>query len=161
MVLTDKDSLCNRYIRRQICKYKQNKATLIISNEKIKGVKFRCLMHPFLVKLLQIKSKLSGLTYEFVSENRVTYTDKPVIYAVTHIGKYDYEMLMEACPTLFGYVFAGDWELMYATVDDYFLRAMGVLWVDTSDKEDRKNSFQAMCKYLKHGVPFIIFPKGI
>lgn len=161
MILTDKNTMCNRYIRRQIYKYKSKKAELIFSDKEIRGIRFRRLIHPFLTKLLQIKSKLSGLTYEFINENRVKHTDKPVIYAITHIGKYDYEMLMEACTTLYGYVFAGDWELMYATVDDYFLRTMGVLWADTSDKEDRKNSFHMMCKYLKQGVPFIIFPEGI
>lgn len=133
----------------------------IISNTEIKGIRFRKWIHPFLIKLLQIKSKLSGLTYEFINENRLKATDNPVIYAITHIGKYDLEMVWEASPSMFGYVFAGDWELMYATIDDYFMRAMGVLWVDTSDKEDRKNSFRMMCKYLKQGVPIIIFPEGI
>lgn len=113
MILTDKNTMCNRYIRRQIYKYKSKKAELIFSDKEIRGIRFRRLIHPFLTKLLQIKSKLSGLTYEFINENRVKHTDKPVIYAITHIGKYDYEMLMEACTTLYGYVFAGDWELMY------------------------------------------------
>lgn len=161
MILTDKNTICNRYIRRQICKYKSKKVELIISDKKIRGIRFRRLIHPFLTKLLQIKSKISGLTYEFINENRVKHTNKPVIYAITHIGKYDYEMLMEACPTLFGYAFAGDWELMYMTVNDTFMQAMGVLWVDTSDKDDRKNSFHMMCKYLRQGVSFIIYPEGI
>jgi len=161
MILTDKNTICNRYIRRQINKYKQKKIVLINSVEMIKGVHFRHWIHPFLIKLLQIKSKLSGLTYEFINANKVKHTDKPVIYAITHIGKFDLEMVWEACPSMFGYVFAGDWELMYATIDDYFMRTMGVLWVDTSDKEDRKNSFRMMCKYIKQGVPFIIFPEGI
>ena len=70
-------------------------------------------------------------------------------------------MVWEACPAMFGYVFAGDWELMYATIDDYFMRTIGVLWVDTYDKDDRKNSFNMMCKYLRDGVPVLIFPEGI
>lgn len=161
MILTDKDTICNRYIRKQINKYKKKKAKIINSSDEIKGVKYRKFIHNFLIKALKVKSKLSGLTYEFVNENRVQRTDKPVIYAITHIGKFDLEMVLEACPNLFGYVFAGDWELMYATIDDYFLRNHGVLWIDTSDKEDRKNSFRMMCKYLNQGVPFIIFPEGI
>lgn len=161
MILSDKNTICNRYIRRNIDKYKQKKVALINSNQKLKGIRFRQWLHPFLIKLLQIKSKLSGLTYEFINENKLKTTDNPVIYAITHIGKYDMEMVWEACPSMFGYVFAGDWELMYATIDDYFMRTMGVLWVDTSDKEDRKNSFRMMCKYLKQGVPIIIFPEGI
>lgn len=161
MILTDKNTICNRYIRGRINKYKQKKTVLINLNEKLKGVKFRRWIHPFLVKLLQMKSKLLGLTYEFINDDRVIQAEKPVIYATTHIGKYDYEMVMEACSALFGYAFAGDWELMYATIEDYFFRTIGVLWVDTSDKKDRKNSYRMMCKYLKQGVSFIIFPEGI
>lgn len=111
--------------------------------------------------LLRVKSKLSGLTYEFVNDKRVdSKSDKAVIYAISHIGKFDYEMLIEACD-IFAYPFAGDWELMYATVDDYFLRANGVLWVDTSDKADRQNSFNFMIKALKQGIPMLIYPEAI
>lgn len=160
MMLTDKDTLCNRYIRRKINQYKKKKALLLRSDAPIKGVKIRRWFHPVLMKILQIKSILSGLTYEFVSEERNVPKDKIVIYAITHIGKFDYEMLIEACD-IFAYVFMGDWELMYAVVDDYFLRAKGVLWVDTADKEDRHNSFRFMKKLLKQGTSMIIFPEGI
>jgi len=88
------------------------------------------------------------LSYEFVSEERVVTKDKTVIFAINHIGKFDYEMLVEACD-FFAYAFDGDWDLMYAVIDDYFLRAKGVLWVDTADKEDRHNSFRFMKKILK------------
>lgn len=110
---------------------------------------------------LRIKSRLCGLTYEFINDARVNVAeDKTVIYAITHIGKFDYEMLVEACD-IFAYLFAGDWELMYATIDDYFLRTNGVLWVDTSDKEDRQNSFKYMIKALKQGIPMLIYPEAI
>lgn len=160
MRLTDKDTLCNRYIRKKINQYKRNKAQLIYSNTCIKGVKIRRYIHPLLMKILQIKSILSGLTYEFVGEKKTISRDKTVIYAITHIGKFDYEMLVEACD-IFAYPFAGDWELMYATIDDYFLRANGVLWVDTADREDRQNSFKFMIKALKQGIPMLIYPEGI
>lgn len=160
MILTDKDNFRNRYIRKKIGKYKGRKSNLIKSGEPIKGVNIRKSLHPLLMKALRMKSVLLGMKYEMVGENRVTVTDKPVIYAVTHIGKCDYEMVVEACD-IFAYPFAGDWEMMYATVDDYFLRANGVLYVDTVDKEDRKNSFAYMIKALKQGVPMLIYPEGI
>lgn len=160
MILTDKDTISNRYIRRKIGQYKQKKADLLASDEPIKGVKLRMWLHPFLIKVLHIKSILSGLTYEFVSEERAVPKDQTVIYAITHIGKFDYEMLVEACD-IFAYPFAGDWELMYATIDDYFLRTNGVLWVDTGDKTDRQNSFQYMIKALKQGISMLIYPEGI
>ena len=161
MILTEKDTLSNRYIRRKIYKYKQKKMELINSDSSIKGVKIRKYFYPVLMKILQLKSVLSGLTYEFINEKRLyRENEKSVIYAITHIGKFDYEMLIEACE-IFAYPFAGDWELMYATVDDFFLRANGVLWVDTSDKQDRQNSFKFMIKALKQGIPMLIYPEAI
>ena len=161
MILTDKNTITNRYIRKKITQYKQKKADIVASTRLIKGVEFHRRLHPLLMFLLRVKSKLSGLTYEFVNKNRVDVKrGKTVVYAITHIGKFDYEMLVEACD-IFAYPFAGDWELMYATVDDYFLRANGVLWVDTSDKEDRQNSFKFMIKALKQGIPMLIYPEAI
>ncbi len=108
MILTDKNTITNRYIRKKITKYKQKKADLVASDKPIKGVDTRRRAHTFLMFLLRVKSKLSRLTYEFVNENRVDVkSEKTVIYAITHIGKFDYEMLVEAC-NLFAYVFAGD-----------------------------------------------------
>lgn len=161
MILTDKNTFANRYVRRRIQQYKQKKADIVMSEDAIGGVGFHKWMHPLLMFLLRIKSRLCGLTYEFINDKRVRAgKEKAVIYAITHIGKYDYEMLIEACD-IFAYPFAGDWELMYATVDDYFLRANGVLWVDTSDKEDRQNSFKYMKKALNQGVPMLIYPEAI
>ena len=161
MILTDKNTITNRYIRKKITQYKQKKAKKVTSHKPIKGVKFHRMLHPLLMFLLRVKSKLCGLTYEFINDKRLdAKKEKTVIYAITHIGKFDYEMLIEACD-IFAYPFAGDWELMYATVDDYFLRANGVLWVDTSDKEDRQNSFKFMLKALKQGIPMLIYPEGI
>ncbi len=70
MILTDKNTITNRYIRYKIGKYKKKKADMIASGKPIRGVKIRRWIHLFLIKLLHIKSILSGLTYEFI-------TDKP------------------------------------------------------------------------------------
>ena len=161
MILTDQNTITNRYIRKKIIQYKQKKAELVTSDKPIEGVEVHRRAHPILMFLLRVKSKLSGLTYEFVTDKRVdAKSNKTVIYAISHIGKFDYEMLVEACD-IFAYPFAGDWELMYATLDDYFLRVNGVLWVDTSDKEDRQNSFKFMLKALKQGIPMLIYPEAI
>ena len=42
-----------------------------------------------------------------------------------------------------------DREMLQKRMDDYFLRVNGVLWVDTSDREDRQNSFKYMIKASK------------
>lgn len=56
MILTEKDTLCNRYIRKKITQYKKNKAVLLDSDKPIKGVKIRKWLHPLLIKILQGKS---------------------------------------------------------------------------------------------------------
>lgn len=160
MILTDKNTIVNRYIRKRINTYKKKKAEIISSDRSIKGVTIRRKIHPVLMRILHIKSVLSGLTYEIISERKNAFNDKPIIYAITHIGKYDYEMLVEACD-IFAYPLAGDWELMYAAIDDYFLRINGVLYVDTYDKEDRKISLEYIVKMIKQGIPVLIFPEGI
>jgi len=55
MILTDKDTLCNRYIRNKIKRYKKKKALLICSGEQIKGVQIRKWIHPLLIKILHVK----------------------------------------------------------------------------------------------------------
>lgn len=160
MVLTDKDTFTNRYIRKQINKYKRKKAQIVSSDKPIKGTEFRRKIHPLVRKVLQLKSLICGLTYEIISDKSNRQKGETVLYAVTHIGKCDYEMVTEACD-IFAYAFAGDWETMYATVEDYFFRVNGVIYVDTGDKEDRKNSSLIMQKMLKQGVPVIIFPEGV
>ena len=120
MILTDKNTIINRYIRKRIMQYKKKKADIVRSEVAIRRVGFHKGIHPLLMFLLRVKSKLCGLTYEFINDRRVRVNkEKAVIYAITHIGKFDYEMLIEACD-IFAYPFAGDWELMYATVDDFF-----------------------------------------
>lgn len=147
-------------MNKKIEKYKRKKAYIINSDEPINGIKVRRFFHPLLMLLLKIKSLFCGLTYDIMGGNAEVYKEETVIYAISHIGKCDYEMVSEALK-FFAYPFAGDWELMYGTVDDYFLRANGVLYIDTNDKADRQNSFKYMCKLLKQGTSMVIFPEGI
>ncbi len=148
-----------KYITRKIDQYKMRKREMLEKDLPFRGIKFRRSIRNLLRKILFIKSKICGLTYEFVNMSTPPKNEN-VIYAVTHIGKYDFEMLMEAYGAFF-YPFAGDWELDYGTIDDYFLRLCGVIYIDTNDKEDRKRSFGVMQKAIKQGIPILIFPEGI
>lgn len=74
MILTDKNTITNRYIRKKITQYKQKKADLVASDKMIEGVDLHRRMHPVLMFLLRVKSKLSGLTYEFVNDKRLDAT---------------------------------------------------------------------------------------
>lgn len=148
-----------KYKTRTINKYKRKKVQMIEKDLPFKGVTFRRNIRGFLRLILAIKSKLYGLTYEFVGMATLPQNEA-TIYAVTHIGKFDYEMLIEAYK-VFAYAFAGDWELDFCTIDDYFLRLSGVLYVDTYDKSDRRNSMEAMKRALKQNIPVIIYPESM
>lgn len=148
------------YVQRKIQQYKSRKQIVVNSSQSLKGLRLHRNIHPLLRWLLKVKSKVCGLTYEIIDNKFSEYSNETVVYAVTHIGKYDFEMVTEVLPMV-SYVFAGDWEMAYGTVDDYFLRANGVIYVDTEDKEDRINSAKLMVKTLKEGMSVMIFPEGI
>lgn len=148
------------YKLKKIQIYKQRKSLIVESDANIKGTAIRRKIHPFLRKVLHVKSKICGLTYEIIGDESTETKDETVIYALTHIGKCDFEMFMEAYDAMF-YPLAGDWELSYGTVDDYFLRTNGILYVDTEDKSDRANSAKMMVKLLRQGMSVLIFPEGI
>lgn len=149
-----------RYVGNRIAVYKSRKQRFVHSDEKFKGVALRRAIHPLLRRILHIKSLLCGMTYEIIGNSAGLVKNRTVVYAGTHIGKGDWEMLMEAFD-MFSYPVAGDWELMYGEADDYFLRLHGVMYMDTEDKEDRKNTFRLMLKALRSGISVFIFPEGI
>ena len=56
MILTDKNTITNRYIRKKITQYKQNKAEIVSSDLPIKGVEAHRRIHPILMFLLREKA---------------------------------------------------------------------------------------------------------
>ena len=149
-----------RYITKKIQQYKSRKKTFVETDAPFHFTRIRRCIHPVFRRLLHMKSIICGLSYEIISEQPKVNKNEAVIYAISHIGKYDYEMLVEAYD-FFAYTLAGDWKLMYGELDDYFLRFNGTCYVDTEDKEDRLNSYKFIKKALKNGISMLIFPEGI
>lgn len=148
------------YISKQIEKYKQKKGRLIQCGRKLPNVDIRKRVHPILRRILFLKRILCGQTLTILQNKSIMKTNKPVIYAVTHIGKFDFEMVYEVIQGFF-YALSGDWELMYGTIDDYFFRISGVIYIDTEDKEDRKKTYEVLILALKQGIPLLWCPEGI
>lgn len=148
------------HVKKSILKYKWKKQQYVDGKYKIRGVHIRKYIHPVLRKILHIKNKLQGITYEIHGCKLLSNKNDIVIYALTHIGKFDFEVFMDAC-NVFCYPVAGDWELMYGEIDDYFLRLNGVLYIDTDDKMDRKYTYSVMVKMLLQGISILIYPEGV
>ncbi len=154
--MTDKQI---KKMRESIAVAKDKKEQLVNSDKKIPMVWAHKLVHPLLCSALKVRRVLNGHTLTIISNKSKIDKNKPVIYAITHVGNYDFEMVMQAIKKFF-YVLAGDWDLSFGTVDEYFFKANGAIFVDENDKRDKQNSLKMCIKALNQGIPLVWYPEG-
>lgn len=138
--------------------YIQNKATMVQSGKKIKHIPLKKHLRPLLRTVLFIQRKLKRQTVEFISRE-LPEVSSPIVFAVTHIGKYDFEIVNEAIKKHF-HIIASDFMHMYGNINGFFMEANGVIFMDIDSKEDRENSRKMMLKVLEQGDNMMIFPEG-
>lgn len=85
--------------------------------------------------------------------------NKPVIFAVTHIGKWDFEIVNEKIGNHF-HVIATDFLNMHGRFSGIFMRSNGVIWVNEHSAEDKHNTKEMMKRVLAQGDNIMIFPEG-
>lgn len=128
------------------------------NNLPIKGINVRKALHGIILAILRIECLFSGVKVKIVGDKR-TATDKPCIYACTHIGRYDVESNFLALKDHF-YVFYGDPGEVYRSVNGLLLHINGVIYADTDSKSDRKIGKEQCIKLLKQGGNLLIYPEG-
>lgn len=131
----------------------------IVNNLPLKGIKLRKKIYPavaFGVKLFRMSNKH---TLEIVGDRRVP-TERPIIFAVTHIGKFDIERVFEACKTSC-WIFNSDPETVYYNFDGFSLSFSGVIHIDVNSKTDRRVAMATAIKLLRGGGNLMLFPEGI
>lgn len=64
------------------------------------SLKTRKRIHKLVLSAIIMKNHLSGFSYEVIGDRRAP-ADRPVIFAVTHVGKFDIELAAEALRQLF------------------------------------------------------------
>lgn len=125
----------------------------------VKALKLGKTLFPFFLKLIKIKRIISGGKINIINNNYHNKNEKPAIFAITHVGKYDieraYEALNEHSILLFGTP-----EDVHGTFDGFMLEKLLVNYLDTNDKEDRKVVKHQMIKDLKNGANIMWFPEG-
>lgn len=128
------------------------------NNEKIKGIKIRKKVHKFTVLLLKINRMFMRQSLTIINDKRIN-NNKPKIYAVTHVGRYDIEITIEALHdnALF---FWGDPQEVYKSAEYLLINTIGAIFVDTWDKTDRHISKETMVKVLEQGGNVQIYPEG-
>ena len=118
----------------------------------------RLFIHPFLWHALKFHNRISGIKTSLLYD-RSTGTDRPKIFAITHIGKYD----IEACTSVLKdhyYLLSGDFEHIHGSSDEMILGVNGVVYVKKDDREDRRLSKEKMIGVLKMGGNLMYFPEG-
>lgn len=126
----------------------------------IRDMNFREKLNPVLLKLMALDRKYINHQSLTVLKDEREKTDKPVIFAVTHIGKFDYQIVSEAINE-HQIPFSGDPETMYRTFDGAILGLNGVIYCDTEDKQDRAVATNTAEETLKQGHNLLIYPEGV
>ena len=172
-----KEELQEYYIKKREYQYQHN--------QHLRGQKIRDALHPVLLSLMAFARKYTNKQTLTIINDERKQSDKPVIYAITHVGMYDLQIVSEAIRD-HQYTFMGDPETMYRTGDGLIMSLNGVVYCDTDDKgefaqgntyidttgeehtdiyvkreSDRKIAKNVAVDVLKSGNNLMIYPEGV
>lgn len=122
------------------------------------SLKTRKRLHRLVLLVYIIKNHLGGFSYEIINDNREK-TNRPIIFAITHVGKFDIEVISEAIKDHY-YLLSGDYEHIQGIIDAPFLQLNGVIYFNERIKTDRADASRRMIKHLKSGGNLMYFPEG-
>lgn len=150
----------NKLSMEELCKYYREERKFLLENkEKINGIKFHNAVHPvinFLIKGRRIINRQTLTVYHSIPKN----IKSPIIFAITHTGKFDIEIVNEAIKKPY-YLLSDDEEFMYRTIDGFVTALNGVIYVDSDFDEDKKIAKATAIKVLKQQGNVMWFPEGI
>lgn len=122
------------------------------------GIQFRQAIHKPLLELIKLDRLISGEELYIIGDKREK-TNKPVIYAATHIGGNDIQRIFEAIND-HAYLFLGDPKETYIDATGILLDLNGVIRLETDDKVDRAIGYNRAVELIKKGGSLLIFPEG-
>lgn len=131
--------------------------------EKTRVNYFTKILHLFLVLLVKIDRIIRGQKINIVNKNQLTLIQDlsgPIIFAPTHCGKLDIQVLTEVLWRFHWYLLSGDPYDLPGTVEGYWLKFNGVIYVDRDDKKSRNSAKQKMISLLKSGKNIMLYPEG-
>lgn len=122
------------------------------------SLKTRKRLHSLVLFVFAVKNRLSGFSCKVIKDKREK-TDRPIIFALTHVGKFDIEVSAVGIKDHF-YLLSGDYEHLQGLVDGAFLLINGVLYFNEKVKWDRAEVVNRMIDHLKLGGNLMYFPEG-
>lgn len=102
--------------------------------------------------------KVSKETVSVINDERMI-TDKPKIYACTHIGGNDIQRVFEVIKE-HAYLFLGDPKGLYKDISGLLLFLNGVINMEIKDKTDRFIDKKRAIELLNKNGNLLIFPEG-
>ncbi len=143
----------------QLIEYYRNERKYIYENNiPVKGIKWRKRIHKIMFAIIKMKRVLLHQKLTILHDERED-TDKPIIYACTHIGRYDIEMALESIQDTC-FLFLGSPGKLYRSLDGVLVYLFGFIGCDTTEKEDRHIAKELAIRTLKQGGNILIFPEG-
>ena len=115
-------------------------------------------IHWLILLIYKIKNRLGNFSYEVLNDKREK-TDRPIIFVISHVGKFDIEVVSEVVKDHY-YLLSGDYEHIQGIIDVPFLLLNGVLFFNEKDKADRKLVTQKMINHLNSGGNLMYFIEG-
>lgn len=115
-------------------------------------------IHKYILSIYKLKNKLGGFTHEVIKDERKK-TDRPIIFAVTHVGKFDIEVTSEAIKDHY-YLLSGDYEHIQGIIDEPFIGLNGIFYFNEFIDSDRKAVTQKMISHLKENGNLMYFIEG-
>lgn len=138
--------------------YRERRKEHFENNEPFGGVKLRKVLHPVLVAGMKLLHLMGRQKLTILGDRRVK-SNRPIIYAATHIGWDDIEMVLSTIGD-HAYLFWADPRESYRTMDGFLLDLNGVIICDTDNKTDRFIGKETCVKWLSRGGNLLIFPEG-
>ena len=143
----------------QLIEYYRNERKYIYENNiPVKGIKWRKRIHKIMFAIIKMKRVLLHQKLTILHDERED-TDKPIIYACTHIGRYDIEMALESIQDTC-FLFLVSPGKLYRSLDGVLVYLFGFIGCDTTEKEDRHIAKELAIRTLKQGGNILIFPEG-
>lgn len=146
----DIDTLSDYYMEKRLERFE--------SNIPLKGIDLRKKIHGLPLKLVELDRKVSKETVSVINDERII-TDRPKIYACTHIGGNDIQRVFEAIKE-HAYLFLGDPKGLYKDISGLLLFLNGVINMETKDKTDRHIAKERAIELLNKNGNLLIFPEG-
>ena len=122
------------------------------------SLKTRKHLHKLVLAVYKAKNRVGGFSFELIDDKRKE-TNQPIIFAVTHVGKFDIEVTSEAIREHY-YLLSGDYEHLQGTIDAPFLSINGVIYFNERVKADRQSASERMITLLQQGGNLMYFPEG-